>query len=265
MVVGMACRRFGLGLSLAVSCFLAFACPANAEAQVVAKVVVTGNGTELGETPVLAEVAAKVLPGSYRLRAASGGPAHFANVYQDGDKTYLAAVVDHVPAQGNVTYSLERALKVDRGTEGVSIVENPAGDVVVSIDGKPFTTYLAKEGARPYYFPVIGPTGAAVTRAYPMKTVEGEKRDHPHHQSLWFTHGNVNGVDFWSNTKGTRHDQGSHAEIPDSRARARSDSDHRRLGRAGWQGHLQGRANRRILRHSRNSSHRLLRRDPSPR
>jgi hypothetical protein len=31
-----------------------------------------------------------------------------------------------------------------------------------------------------------------------MKNVEGEEQDHPHHRSLWFTHGAVNGVDFWS-------------------------------------------------------------------
>ena len=202
MVVGKACRRFGLASSVALTGFLAFAYPANAEEKAVAKVVVTGNGAELGETPLLAEVAAKVPPGSYRMRAESGGPTRFANVYQEGDKTYLATVVDRIPAKGNVTYSLERASKVDRSTEGVSIVESSPGDVVVSIDGKPFTTYLANQGARPYYFPLIGPSGTAVTRAYPMKTVEGEKRDHPHHQSLWFTHGNVNGVDFWSNAKG---------------------------------------------------------------
>ena len=33
-----------------------------------------------------------------------------------------------------------------------------------------------------------------------MKLVEGESRDHPHHRSLWFTHGSVNGIDFWSET-----------------------------------------------------------------
>jgi len=35
-----------------------------------------------------------------------------------------------------------------------------------------------------------------------VKGVAGEEDDHPHHNSLWFTHGAVNGVDFWSNGKG---------------------------------------------------------------
>jgi hypothetical protein len=31
-----------------------------------------------------------------------------------------------------------------------------------------------------------------------MEDVDGERKDHPHHRSLWFTHGDVNGIDFWS-------------------------------------------------------------------
>jgi methane monooxygenase PmoA-like len=32
-----------------------------------------------------------------------------------------------------------------------------------------------------------------------MKAGPNEAHDHPHHNSLWFTHGDVNGVDFWAN------------------------------------------------------------------
>jgi len=41
--------------------------------------------------------------------------------------------------------------------------------------------------ARPhvYFYPVIGPGGARMTRDYPMvKDSEGEDHDHPHHRSL---------------------------------------------------------------------------------
>ena len=31
-----------------------------------------------------------------------------------------------------------------------------------------------------------------------MEDVEGEDHDHPHQRSFWFTHGNVNGYDFWA-------------------------------------------------------------------
>ena len=45
---------------------------------------------------------------------------------------------------------------------------------------------------------MIGPTDRTVTRHFPMNDVPGETKDHPHHRSLWFTHGAVNGVDFWT-------------------------------------------------------------------
>ncbi|HEX3870303.1 MAG TPA: DUF6807 family protein, partial [Pirellulales bacterium] len=73
-----------------------------------------------------------------------------------------------------------------------TVEENDRG-VTVNVDGKLFTEYLIKSGTKPILWPIIGPTGAKMTRAYPMETVEGEKQDHPHHRSLWFTHGDVNG------------------------------------------------------------------------
>jgi hypothetical protein len=76
-------------------------------------------------------------------------------------------------------------------------VEKTDRGVTVNLDGKPFTEYLIKSGTKPILWPVIGPTGAKMTRAYPMETIEREKQDHIHHRSIWFTHGDVNGVDFW--------------------------------------------------------------------
>ena len=71
--------------------------------------------------------------------------------------------------------------------------------VDVSIDGRPFTSYLFKRHAKPILFPILGPGGLPMTRSWPLVDgVEGEAHDHPHHQSLWFMHGSVNGVDFWS-------------------------------------------------------------------
>jgi len=37
-----------------------------------------------------------------------------------------------------------------------------------------------------------------MTRNFPMREAAGEDKDHKHHRSLWFTHGSVNGIDFWS-------------------------------------------------------------------
>ncbi len=81
--------------------------------------------------------------------------------------------------------------------EGIRIGEAD-GRLRVEIDGQLFTEYWFKDVPRPFFYPLIGPGGAPMTRNYPMKEVAGEDHDHPHHRSLWFTHGSVNGVDFWS-------------------------------------------------------------------
>jgi hypothetical protein len=44
--------------------------------------------------------------------------------------------------------------------------------------------------------------GTVVTRSYPVAKVAGERTDHPHHVSVWFNYGNINGVDFWNNSGG---------------------------------------------------------------
>jgi hypothetical protein len=78
-----------------------------------------------------------------------------------------------------------------------------ADRVDVDIDGKRFTTFYFGPGApKPYLHPLRAPSGMIVTRQYPMTEVPGETRDHPHHRGLWFTHGDVNGVDFWANEPG---------------------------------------------------------------
>lgn len=76
------------------------------------------------------------------------------------------------------------------------VEKNEAG-VAVKHDGKLVTQYLVKAGNKPILWPIIGPTGKEMTRAYPMRMEPGEKTDHIHQRSLWFTHGEVNGVSFW--------------------------------------------------------------------
>jgi hypothetical protein len=79
---------------------------------------------------------------------------------------------------------------------GVQIVQE-ADVVKVTINGHLFTEYHYKDVPRPYFYPLIGPDDLPMTRNWPMKDPPGEEHDHPHHRSLWFAHGNVNGVDFW--------------------------------------------------------------------
>jgi hypothetical protein len=68
----------------------------------------------------------------------------------------------------------------------------------IEIGGQLFSEYVYQGARRPYMYPIIGPGGQAMTRNWPMKSPEGEEHDHPHHKSLWFSHGEVNKVNFWA-------------------------------------------------------------------
>ena len=70
--------------------------------------------------------------------------------------------------------------------------------VAVLIDGAVLTEIRYNTFAKPVLWPIHGPGGIPLTRDWPMKTdTPGDDHDHPHHKSLWFTHGDVNGIDFW--------------------------------------------------------------------
>lgn len=99
------------------------------------------------------------------------------------------------------------------------VVEN--GVVTFSYNQQVLTQYVAQgeKLAKPYFWPVLTPSGVPVTRAWPMKTgYPKETTDHIHQKSIWFCHGDVipnepelkekslikgvEGVDFWSEAPG---------------------------------------------------------------
>jgi sugar phosphate isomerase/epimerase len=84
------------------------------------------------------------------------------------------------------------------GRAGVKI-DDVDNKLRVTINGNLFTEYNYQAVSRPYFYPVIGPTGVPVIRHWPMKDINpDEAKDHVHQKSLWFTHGAVNGHDFWA-------------------------------------------------------------------
>ena len=73
--------------------------------------------------------------------------------------------------------------------------------VDITIDGKPFTSYVWPTTLKkPTLFPLRSAKGTVVTRGYPLEPRKGERVDHPHHVGLWLNHGDVNGLDFWNNS-----------------------------------------------------------------
>ena len=87
----------------------------------------------------------------------------------------------------------------DDSKNGVSLTEKD-DRLHVELNGEFFTDYIIKGEDRyfPLFYPVLGPGQVPMTRKFPLEIVEGEDTDHPHHQSLWFAHSDVNGHSFWA-------------------------------------------------------------------
>ncbi|MEI7729574.1 MAG: PmoA family protein [Verrucomicrobiota bacterium] len=108
-------------------------------------------------------------------------------------------------------------LAAEPGGDGVKVTQKN-DRVTVEINGDLFTEFwfqgnqhpakIKKKGSdeevtqptrKVYYWPITGPNGAIMTRAWPIvPDSKNEEHDHPHHRGFWFAHGLVNGVDFWA-------------------------------------------------------------------
>ena len=80
-----------------------------------------------------------------------------------------------------------------------SLEREPSGNIAYFIDGELFTRFIQDDPQtnKCYLWPIIGPHGLAMTRAFPMQDIAGEKQDHPHHRSLFFGLENAGGWNTW--------------------------------------------------------------------
>ncbi len=80
---------------------------------------------------------------------------------------------------------------------GFAIEKNANGGLSVKVNGQLFAEYVTDQANKPYLAPVFGPTGKQMTRNFPMKIVEGELHDHPHHRGICFGNQGIAGVSTW--------------------------------------------------------------------
>ena len=87
--------------------------------------------------------------------------------------------------------------------EDIKFVQNDAQKKVdVLYNGKLFTSYLyLADQEKPVLFPIYTAKGTVITRGFPLAPRPNERPDHPHHIGAWFNFGDVNGLDFWNNSK----------------------------------------------------------------
>ncbi|MGZ3472499.1 MAG: DUF6807 domain-containing protein [Isosphaeraceae bacterium] len=153
-----------------------------------------------GELPILVEVSSSLPAGDYELEIPGAPGPIIAQVFGETGKRWLGSVLRSVPVQG--AYRLRPRSSSDPTIPEGFALEPRGANIAVLMDQSLVSEYRTDIGAKPFLFPLVGPTGSSYTRAYPMETLAGEDRDHPHQRSFWFTHGKVNGVDFWSEEKG---------------------------------------------------------------
>ena len=80
------------------------------------------------------------------------------------------------------------------------------GGATIHLEGTPFATFVHTESpvGRPYISNVFKSDHVKVTRNHP--TTKDDPDDHPHHQGIFFTWGQLNGVDYWHMRGQTVHD-----------------------------------------------------------
>lgn len=188
-------RRLGAVFSFLVLLAVASGSQAGKETRTI---VVSSPNHDCAETPVSVVLTP---PSGFKSVTLHGPRGIVPCQYQEiGKQIKLIWIAEPLARGSRLTYRAEFSSVVsDARPAGRSVVVRRDGKTVnVSIDGKLFTALRYADGPKPYFYPIIGPTGDPVTRSYPMDQVEGETKDHPHHRSWWFTFGSVNGIDFWA-------------------------------------------------------------------
>ncbi len=163
--------------------------------EAAAKVAISA-AAEVRGYPALIPLPAGGTPGGEPvLRGADGTRVPAQRVRIEG-RDFAAALVDLPGAGRRAVFELAFEKAPARGSGGMAIRQEEDALAVVA-QGAPVARHNSAHPSKPYLWPVFSPSGVDVTRSFPMRDVPGEDQDHVHHRGLWFTHGDVNGVDFW--------------------------------------------------------------------
>lgn len=128
-------------------------------------------------------------------KTVAGGYVCLVSLDSPGDEPVLRPVFAREDERKDFGFLLSPAAR--RGVE----MRETDGRLRIDVQGKRFTEYHYKDVPRPFFFPLRNADGHEMTRGFPMRDDRvDEEMDHPHHRSLWFTFGSVNGHDFWAET-----------------------------------------------------------------
>jgi hypothetical protein len=89
------------------------------------------------------------------------------------------------------------ALPAPKSVPRMQVIPMPYHQASFQRDGVEITRYHFGPGLhRPFLFPIIGPSGRPLTRmGHPH-----DPESHSHHNSVWISHNDVDGISFWSDS-----------------------------------------------------------------
>jgi len=153
--------------------------------------------------PVSAVLDKQDVPEPDRLGLSLAGADTPCQVTTKDDKVTITWLIRKLGAGKRKKFDI-KTLRTKKSKGGVELLDEPGERVSVFLGGKLFTHYYyGASYPRPFLHPLIGPYGKTVTRDHPMPGgPENEKRDHPHHRSVWTAWGELNGTDNWSEIEG---------------------------------------------------------------
>lgn len=198
---------------VAVSLSAAMAIMANAQAQNV-PVRVTADAPVTSPYPVsivVTKAALKKLPKAPK--GAQGIPAQFDAIGKD--KVKVTFLVNNLGAGESKLFVATPVTNPDAPELTVTL---SGADAEVKRGANLLARYDVSTGpTKPYLYPIL-PFGddTHMTRRWPVEKGTDEAEDHPHHRGLWFTHGDINGIDFWTEAGDEKHRIGKtvHTNFP---------------------------------------------------
>lgn len=97
----------------------------------------------------------------------------------------------------------------------IHFIEKPDSQKIsIYIDQTLFTEFLYSDTLyKQVLYPIYTASGTEITRGYPIRPKADERTDHPHQVGLWFSFGDINGLDFWNNSNRIPHDKKEHYGI----------------------------------------------------
>lgn len=169
--------------------------PLSVQAESIAVSVTTSH--DLREAPVSVFVPAKRAARKMEDASAPKG----ANVVvgqlepEDNGQMRLTFVARDVKAHTTRIFQVQTGVMKARAAIEVKQI---GANAEFWINGQLFTRYDTTTGPnKPYFYPLFAPGNRQVVRHWPVENIAGQTQDHPHHRGLWFSHGQLNGVDFW--------------------------------------------------------------------